>query len=288
MTAVALCCEYEQSIELYRDAVFDCGWSRASIQRLAGGNFALCPEWTVPFASGVFVSEAQPNLHVAPLVVLAPALTGIQIDGFMDGEWLTDSHAHIHGEPPGDGVPLGQLVTSPLARGTGKHREKPSGPVPTPVPVDDVLSLCCGAPARSSVSAPIVLPPSNSLPAVPFSSAPIPGRSPFLHSCEYRRALVPADADSSAAGGYAAKLACRDGQHVVSGGCYAQFTHSGDNALLAGSHPYEGGASSDLPETGDAPGDLTGENGWACRLDRAPASFANGIAKLAVEAICCE
>jgi hypothetical protein len=117
---------------------------------------------------------------------------------------------------------------------------------------------------------------------------PLPGTPRRLTSCTYETALLAPAADPSNAPQYVAKLACRNGTHVISGGCYAQFYHAKPNADLAGSYPYENGSFNDLPNSGVGASNVGGENGWACRLDREPQPFLSGPAKVAVEAVCCD
>ncbi len=285
--AVALCCRQSPDIESFPETLQDCGWSRSTVKSSFGGVFSWCPEWTVPITSGLYQPDFS-NKQPRPFPVLAPAswLFGT-IDGFVAGEPLADDHPYIHGEPPEDDTLASNYVAqAALTKGTGKHHEWTGGTDE----YQEVLTLCCGVP----------LPPppwialASSMSTEPGgANAPVPGPGfpDRLTQCEYERALIAPVQDPLVPQQYVAKLPCENGAHVVSGGCYAQFLHGKTNADLAGSHPYENGQYTDLPDSGDRQAEVSGENGWVCRLNRAPQPFlgypGEEFADVAVEAICC-
>jgi hypothetical protein len=278
-SVAALCCEQSPDIEAQHETLQDCGWSRTNFISIAGGVVAFCPSWTVPIASGLHASTIDTDVP-PPIEVLAPAGWSGSADGFVDGEPLADDHPFVHGEPPQDGTTVGAYVGDlNTTKGTGKHFGAPNAVM------QQVLTLCCAVPLPAPRTFKQKYPYGKGT-SVQRRLTPVPGR---LTECVYESVLVPPAADLANPPQYVAKLACRDGKHVVSGGCYPQFLHLSPSAHLAGGYPYENGDFDDLPNSGAAVDQVSGENGWACRLDEAPQPFLNGPpAKVDVEAICCD
>lgn len=251
---------------LFVDSRFDtvgrCRWRATSSDTATGGTQALCEEGEFPFSSGVFIGEYEQSDHRG-IVNLSPAWwqnNGVQNDGLLDGEGLSDSHPQVHGEPPPDGVATENF--DPDVSGSGVHFENGTG---APQRDNEIRTLCCDdLPAKFGIGA--------------------------LTDCHYESAMVLVDpeSDPALAGQYVASLACTEGR-VTSGGCHAQFLHDTGEWALTGSHPYVGGDPMQMPS--GAHDSTPTETGWACRLDQEPSMYSDPDAYdegIGVTVLCCQ
>lgn len=244
------------------DTVGRCRWRGASSTTATGGTQAVCEDGEFPFSSGLFVGEYEQTDHRG-IVNLSPAWwenNGVQTDGLLDGEGLSDSHPEVHGEPPPDGVATENF--DPDWGGSGVHFELGTG---APTRDNEIRTLCCDdLPAKLGIGA--------------------------LTDCHYESALVLVDpeSDPALAGQYVASLACSQGR-VTSGGCHAQFLHDTGEWALTGSHPYVGGDPMQMPS--GAHDSTPTETGWACRLDQEPSMYSDPDAYdegIGVTVLCCQ
>ena len=244
------------------DTLGRCRWRAESADTGTGGVLAQCEEGEFPVTAGVFHGGEGGTLVHKGIVNLSPAWwmnLGVQNDGFLDGEALSDSHPQVHGEPPPDGVET--EFFAPNVGGSGIHYEQGSG---APNEPNHIRTLCC-----------------ETLPPKPGIGA--------LRDCHYETALVEVvpETHPDLAGQYVASLPCTSGR-VTSGGCHAQFLHSSDWALT-GSHPYVDGDPMQMPLGSHAT--TPTQTGWACRLDSEPSMYPDPNAYdegIGVTALCCK
>jgi len=241
------------------DTIGRCRWRAESANTGMGGVLADCEEHQFPITAGVFIPEYDDPAHEG-LVNLSPGwwmMNGVQNDGILDGEGLSDSHPQIHGEPPPDGIETEDFVAD--VSGSGIHYVN----LPAPQHDNEIRTLCC-----------------ETLPAKPGIGA--------LTDCHFETALVPVvpETHPDLAGQYVASLACSEGR-ITSGGCFTQFLHNSEWSLT-GDHPYVDGDPMEMPA--GTHGSTPTETGWACRLDQEPIisyppDYQEGIG---ITALCCK
>lgn len=119
----------------------NCRWRTEVRSSNAGGIFADCEEGEVPVGNGVhrtfsFVDvDPFANLGFAEYYISSTTIG----DGKVDGYWLTDTHATIHGEPPENGRTAAAFAAMTNRRGTGTHIMHTGMPTES----QTVATLCC-------------------------------------------------------------------------------------------------------------------------------------------------
>jgi hypothetical protein len=96
-----------------------CTWRTEASDTSTGGVFALCELNEVPVGNGIHRVLSPSNPH--HLVVLGFGDRSPEADGQVDGEYLSNDHPAIHGEPPADNRLAADYVLMTHDRGTAKH-----------------------------------------------------------------------------------------------------------------------------------------------------------------------
>jgi hypothetical protein len=113
-----------------------CTWRTENADTNVGGVFALCELNEVPVGTGLHRNLSVPNPN--HLVVLGFADREPEADGKVDGEYLSDAHPAVHGEPPANNRLAADYVSMTHDRGTGKHNIFDGA-----LENQTILTLCC-------------------------------------------------------------------------------------------------------------------------------------------------